>query len=81
VEAPAGWRLTIGHTLPAGTPVHAVTLDGAPTDYQVVETIRGREVRIETTTAAPHTLKVLTAEGDSVLTLDPQRARVRVQRE
>src|SRR5687768_5436706 len=27
VDAPAGWTLTIGHTLPAGTRVAAVVLD------------------------------------------------------
>ncbi|HEU5101584.1 MAG TPA: hypothetical protein VFU22_21330, partial [Roseiflexaceae bacterium] len=31
VEAPAGLRLTIGYTLPAGLEIEAVTLDGAPT--------------------------------------------------
>jgi hypothetical protein len=79
VEAPASWQLTIGHTLPADTPIQAVTLDGAPVDYELVNTIRGREVRIETSTAAPHTLTVMTAESDKLLTLEPERARVLVQ--
>jgi hypothetical protein len=60
VEAPAGLRLTIGHTLPAGLEVAAVTLDGAPTAYEVVETIRGREVRVETATGTVHMLAVTT---------------------
>jgi hypothetical protein len=81
VEAPPGWQLTIGHTLPAGTPVQAVTIDGAPAEYQVVDTIRGCEIRVETTTAAPHTLMVLVGESDSVLMLEPQQSRERVQRE
>jgi hypothetical protein len=61
VEAPAGLRLTIGHTLPAGQEVEAVTLDGAPSAYEVVETIRGREVRVETSTGAVHMLAVTTS--------------------
>jgi hypothetical protein len=81
VEAPPGWQLTIGHTLPAGTPVQAVTLDGAPVDYEIVDTIRGREVRIDTTTAAPHTLIVIPADNDSMVTLEPERSRVLVHRE
>jgi hypothetical protein len=58
VEAPAGLRLTIGHTLPAGLEIEAATLDGAPTAYEVVETIRGREVRVETSTGTVHMLAV-----------------------
>jgi hypothetical protein len=61
VEAPAGWRLTIGYTLPAGLEVEAVILDGAPTGYEVVETIRGREVRVETATGTMHMLAVTTS--------------------
>jgi hypothetical protein len=60
-------RLTIGHTLPAGLEVEAVTLDGAPIAYEIVETIRGREVRVETATGAIHTLAVTTG-ADSVHT-------------
>lgn len=58
VDAPEGLRLTIGHTLPAGTPVASVTLDGAPADYEVVDTRRGREVRVETATGSLRTLVV-----------------------
>lgn len=79
VEAPASWQLTIGHAVPAGTPIQAVTLDGAPVDYELVDTIRGREVRIQTSTTAPHTLTVMTAESDALLTHEPERARVLVQ--
>jgi glycogen debranching enzyme len=60
VEAPAGLRLTIGHTLPDGPAVETVTLDGAPAEYEVVETIRGREVRVEATSGVLHTLEVTT---------------------
>jgi hypothetical protein len=60
VSAPAGWRLTIGHTLPAGATVKTVTLDGSPVEYTVVDTTRGREVRVATTTDQSHTLEVTT---------------------
>jgi hypothetical protein len=40
--------------------VQSVTLDGQPVDYQVVDTTRGREVRVQTNTGAPHILEVTT---------------------
>jgi glycogen debranching enzyme len=58
VDAPAGWTLTIGHTLPARTLVTGVLLDDAPADYAVNDTIRGREVQVETTTGVPRRLIV-----------------------
>jgi hypothetical protein len=58
VEAPVGLQLTIGHTLPAGLEVEAVTLDSAPGAYEIVETIRGRGVRVETSTGTVHMLAV-----------------------
>jgi glycogen debranching enzyme len=60
VSVPAGWKLTIGHTLPAGATVKTVTLDGRSVQYSVVDTTRGREVRVETTTDQRHTLVVTT---------------------
>ena len=63
VSAPAGWKLTIGHTLPAGATVQSVTLDGNPVavgNYSEVKTTRGLEVRVETSTGTPHTLVVTT---------------------
>jgi glycogen debranching enzyme len=60
VSAPAGWTLTIGQTLPTGSTVKSVTLDGKSTTYEVVGTTRGREVRVETTTDQDHTLLVTT---------------------
>jgi hypothetical protein len=60
VSAPTGWKLTIGHTLPAGAAVKRVTLDGKPAKGVVVDTTRGREVRVETTTDQNHTLVVTT---------------------
>jgi glycogen debranching enzyme len=56
-----GWNLTIGHTLPAGATVETVTLDGESVEPDdVVDTYRGREVRVETSTGDPHTLVVTT---------------------
>ncbi|HET7272403.1 MAG TPA: glycogen debranching protein, partial [Rubrobacter sp.] len=60
VSAPTGWKLTIGHTLPAGAAVESVTLDGKRARYDVVDTTRGREVRVQTTTDQRHTLVVTT---------------------
>jgi len=60
VEAPAGLQLTIGHTLSAGLEIEAVTLDGVPAAYEIVETIRGREVRVETSAGAVRMLEVTT---------------------
>src|SRR5829696_5418052 len=60
VSAPAGWKLTIGHTLPAGAAVNTVKLDGSPVEYTVVDTTRGREVRVATTTDQSHILEVTT---------------------
>ena len=52
--------MTIGHTLPAGAGVQSVTLDGQPVNYQTVDTTRGLEVRVETSTGGPHELVVTT---------------------
>jgi hypothetical protein len=60
VSAPAGWTLTVGQTLPAGAAVKSVTLDGKSAAYEVVDTTRGREVRVKASTAASHTLVVTT---------------------
>jgi hypothetical protein len=60
VSASARWKLTIGHTLPEGAEVQAVTLDGQPADYRAVETPRGLEVRVGTNTNQRHTLVVTT---------------------
>jgi hypothetical protein len=81
VEAPGDLRLTIGHTLPAGLAVEAVTLDDAQVEYEIIETIRGREVRVQTMGGTPHTLVVTTADSDNVLILEPEQARVLGQRD
>jgi glycogen debranching enzyme len=57
-NAPAGWELTLGHTVPAGAVVASVTLDGTPVSWTVSDTTRGREVYVTTTTGAPHTVVV-----------------------
>jgi len=45
-------RLLIGHVLPAGAVVTSVTLDGAPTAYDVRSTARGNEVVVDAGTAS-----------------------------
>jgi hypothetical protein len=60
VSASTRWTLTIGHTLPAGATVQSVTLDGQPISYQTVDTTRGREVHVQTSTDRSHTLVVTT---------------------
>lgn len=58
VSAPASWKLTLGHTLPRGVAVKSVTLDGVAVPYNVLDTTRGRELRVETATGSSHTLLV-----------------------
>jgi len=48
VEAPVGWCLTIGYTLPLQTQVKSVRLNGSPASFQIVLTNRGEEVRVLT---------------------------------
>jgi len=59
-RAPDGWRLTIGHVLPAGAEVGTVTLDGVRVLPTVRDTTRGREVSVGTNTGSSHTLVVTT---------------------
>ena len=40
-------RLTIGALLPAGASVKSVSLDGYPATYDVVQTARGKQVRVD----------------------------------
>jgi glycogen debranching enzyme len=60
VEAPHGLDLTIGHTLPADAEVQRVRLDGDQVDFEVVDTARGREIRVSTTSSCRHTLEIKT---------------------
>jgi hypothetical protein len=52
-----GTSLTIGHVLPAGASVAEVTLDGAPAQWRIVRTARGREL-VADTTAGSHELVI-----------------------
>ena len=60
VATPAGWSLTIGHTLPAGSQVQSVTLNGSPASYQIVDTNRGREVHVQVNSGGIQKLTVQT---------------------
>jgi hypothetical protein len=52
-------RFRIGHTLPRGSTVSSIELDGMPvTDYQTRETNRGLEVRVPADPGERHTLIV-----------------------
>jgi Mannosylglycerate hydrolase MGH1-like glycoside hydrolase domain len=59
--APAGWELTLGHVVPAGAQVASVTLDGVVVSAATRTTTRGKEVYVQATTGAPHTLVVTIA--------------------
>jgi hypothetical protein len=50
--------LLIGHTLPSGSKVASVTLDGRPAKYESRETNRGLEVRVSASPRDRHTLVV-----------------------
>jgi hypothetical protein len=43
-----GTSLTIGHVLPADREVRSVRLDGAPVEWRVARTARGRELVADT---------------------------------
>jgi hypothetical protein len=58
VEAPVGWCLTIGYTLPLQTQVKSVRLNGSPASFQIVLTNRGEEVRVLTNSGGTQELLV-----------------------
>jgi hypothetical protein len=58
VEAPECLKLTIGHVLPPASEISSVTLNDAPAAYRVQDTLRGREIHVETTTSATQSLVV-----------------------
>jgi glycogen debranching enzyme len=58
ISAPSGWTLIIGYTLPMDAEIEAVTLDDAVIVYEIVDSPRGREIQVLTTTDTPHTLVV-----------------------
>jgi hypothetical protein len=51
-------RLVLGHTVPAGTAVDRVTLDGERTRYRIRPTNRGLEVLVAAKPSGSHTLVV-----------------------
>jgi hypothetical protein len=51
-------RLDIGHTLPRGSTVASVLLDGSPVDYDTVLTNRGLEVLARAPASGAHVLVV-----------------------
>ena len=56
-------HLTIGHVLPAGSQVTAVTLDGVPVpaeDYNIRDTARGRDVVVDAGTGTGSSTLVVT---------------------
>jgi len=59
-KAPRGLELTLGHVLPSDANPVSVTLDGAETEYRLVETARGRELRVEGGAGGSHELVVTT---------------------
>jgi hypothetical protein len=58
VEAPVGWILTIGYTLPAKTQVKSVRLNGSPASFQIVPTNRGEEVHVRTNSGGTQELLI-----------------------
>jgi hypothetical protein len=60
VEAPGGWCLTIGYTLPANTQVQSVRLNGSQASFQIVLTNRGEEIRVLTNSGGTQQLMVQT---------------------
>jgi hypothetical protein len=48
----------MGHTLPRGTRVQRVRLDGQPVGYRIRRTNRGREVLVRAPAAGHHELVV-----------------------
>jgi hypothetical protein len=59
--APDVSEFRIGHTLPRGSTVASVMLDGAPVAFTTRETNRGLEVRVSAAPGAAHTLVVTAA--------------------
>ncbi len=58
VEAPVGWCLTIGYTLPVQTQVKSVRLNGSPASFQIVLTNRGEEIRVLTNSGGTQELLI-----------------------
>jgi len=60
VSAPAGWSLTLGYTLPAKTAVKSVRLNHSPAAFQIVNTNRGEEIRVQTNSGGTKEVRIQT---------------------
>ena len=60
VTAPAGWKLTIGYTLPANSQVKSVTLNGSPASFQIAPTNRGEEVKVQANSGGTQQVRIQT---------------------
>lgn len=58
VDLPQSWNLTIGYALPAASQVSSVELTGTPAAFQIVDTNRGREIRVMTNSAGEQVLQI-----------------------
>ena len=55
---PAGYRLEIGHTLPANASIESVKLNGKAADYEVRSSHRGSEIVAQVFTAGSYRLVI-----------------------
>lgn len=60
VDTTGGWALVLGSVLSQGVAVSGVSLDGASCRHEVVDTPRGREVRVRSVANGRHELVVRT---------------------
>ncbi len=60
VAGPSGWKLTIGYALPANSQVRSVTLNGKSAMFQILDTNRGREVHVSSTSGGKRELIIET---------------------
>jgi hypothetical protein len=60
VTAPAGWKLTIGYSLPANSQVKSVTLNGSPASFQIVPSNRGEEVQVQANSGGTQQVRIQT---------------------
>jgi len=60
VTLPVGYRLEIGHTLPANTSIESVKLNGKAAGYEVRSSHRGSEIVAQVFTAGSYRLVIQT---------------------
>jgi hypothetical protein len=58
VTAPRDFSLTLGQVIPPGSHVESITLDGRSSAYSIVNTLRGSEIHVTTTTGTSRSLVV-----------------------